>query len=103
MKGEATHGLAARLDGRLVGIAHYMFQTSIWFDDVCYLADLFVDETVRGQGAARALIEAVAAAGRPPRLPPFLLVPQQGKPPARIPHDQVARFAGFLRDAHSLA
>jgi len=57
MKGEATHGLAARLDGRLVGIAHYMFQTSIWFDDVCYLADLFVDETVRGQGAARALIE----------------------------------------------
>ncbi len=53
---------AARLDGQLVGIAHYMFQTSIWFDDVCYLADLFVDETVRGQGAARTLIEAVVAA-----------------------------------------
>src|SRR6266566_2922178 len=62
MKGEAMHGLAARLDGQLVGIAHYMFQTSIWFDDVCYLADLFVDETVRGQGAARTLIEAVVAA-----------------------------------------
>ena len=37
----------------VVGIAHYMFQASVWFDDVCYLADLFVDETVRGQGAAR--------------------------------------------------
>ena len=44
MKAEELHGLAARLDGRVVGIAHYIFHTSVWFDDVCYLADLFVDE-----------------------------------------------------------
>src|SRR3990167_8279063 len=64
MKAEELHGLAARLDGRVVGIAHYLFHASVWFDDVCYLADLFVDEAVRGQGAARALIEEVAAAAR---------------------------------------
>ncbi|MBX9947499.1 MAG: GNAT family N-acetyltransferase, partial [Reyranella sp.] len=64
MDGRDLHGLAARLDGRVVGIAHYLFHASVWFDEACYLADLFVDETVRGQGAARALIEAVAAAAR---------------------------------------
>ena len=50
MKGEATHGLAARLDGRLVGIAHYMFQTSIWFDDVCYLASNATINALRVRG-----------------------------------------------------
>ena len=64
MKAKELHGLAARLDGRVVGIAHYLFHASVWFDDVCYLADLFVDEQVRGQGAARPLIEAVRRGAR---------------------------------------
>ena len=97
MKGEAMHGLAARLDGRLVGIAHYTFQTSIWFDDVCYLADLFVDETVRGQGAARALIEAVAAAARARGCPRYYWLTKQDNTRARALYDKVARFAGFIR------
>ncbi len=64
----------------VIGIAHYTFQASIWFDDVCYLADLFVDEAVRGQRAARKLLEAVAAAAR-----------------ARGLYDKVARHVGFIR------
>ena len=97
MQGEAMHGLAARLDGRLVGIAHYTFQTSIWFDDACYLADLFVDETVRGQGAARALIEAVAAAARSRGCPRYYWQTKQDNTRARALYDKVARFAGFIR------
>jgi hypothetical protein len=31
--------------------AFYMFHTSIWFDDVCYLADLFVNETCTGSAS----------------------------------------------------
>jgi GNAT superfamily N-acetyltransferase len=97
MKGEEMHGLAARLDGRVVGIAHYMFHASIWFDDVCYLADLFVDETVRGQGAARALIEAVATAARARGCPRFYWLTKQDNARARTLYDKVARFAGFIR------
>ena len=96
MKGEAMRRLAARLDGRLVGIAHYTFQTSIWFDDACYLADLFVDETVRGQGAARALIEAVAAAARSRGCQRCYWQTKQDNTRARA-LDKVARFAGFIR------
>src|SRR5262245_58834882 len=64
MRGDELHGLAARLDGRLVGITHYFFHPHVWMDDVCYLQDLFVAEDVRGKGAARALIEAVAKAAK---------------------------------------
>ena len=103
MQGAAMHGLAARLDGQLVGIAHYTFQTSIWFDDICYLADLFVDETVRGQGAARALIEAVAAAARARGCPRYYWQTKQDNARARALYDKVARFAGFIRYDYPLA
>ena len=97
MKGEEMHGLAARLDGRVVGIAHYLFHTSIWFADVCYLADLFVDEAVRGQGVARALIEKVAAVARARGCPRFYWLTKQDNARARALYDKVARFAGFIR------
>jgi GNAT superfamily N-acetyltransferase len=55
-----SYGLVAEIDGRVVGIVHYSFQTSTWAPkSYCYLEDLFVDLQVRGQGAGRALIDAV--------------------------------------------
>lgn len=42
-------GLLATLDGRPVGLAHYLFHRSCWtVDNICYLQDLFADPDVRG-------------------------------------------------------
>lgn len=97
MEGKQLHGLAARLDGRVVGIAHFFFHTNVWVDEVCYLADLFVDEQVRGQGAARLLIEAVAGKARERGCQRYYWLTQQNNVRARGLYDQVARFAGFIR------
>ena len=103
MKADELHGLAARLDGRVVGIAHYLFHASVWFDNVCYLADLFVDETVRGQGAARALIEEVAAAARARGCPRYYWLTQTNNIRARGLYDKVARHMGFIRYDYPIA
>lgn len=95
MEEKELHGLAARLDGRVVGIAHYLFHANVWFDDVCYLADLFVDEAVRGQGAARLLIEAVADKARARGCARYYWLTKQDN--VRGLYDKVARFAGFIR------
>jgi GNAT superfamily N-acetyltransferase len=100
---QELHGLAARLDGRVIGIAHYMFQASVWFDDVCYLADLFVDETVRGRGTARALIEEVAGAARARGCPRYYWLTKQDNARARILYDKVARYVGFIRYDYPMA
>ncbi len=99
---DKVHGLGAHLDGRLVGIAHYLFHVHVWRDDVCYLQDLFVDQTVRGQGTARALIEAVAAAARQRGASRFYWQTKQDNARARALYDNVARFNGFVRYDYTL-
>ena len=59
------YGLVAEQDGKIIGIAHYLFRPSTWaVKDFCYLEDLFVDPAVRGTGAGRALIEALTEIAR---------------------------------------
>ena len=56
-------GLLAELDGRPIGLTHFLFHRTCWsVRDTCYLQDLFADPNVRGTGVGRALIESVYAA-----------------------------------------
>lgn len=90
-------GLGAHLDGQLVGIAHYMFHTSAWSTDACYLQDLFVDETVRGQGVGCALIEAIADAARANGASRYYWLTQDHNSKARTLYDKVGQYKGFIR------
>jgi len=102
LQDQEIHGLGARLDGQLIGIAHYHFHASIWRDSSCYLQDLFVDETVRGQGAARQLIDAVAEIARRRGAVRYYWQTKQDNTRARALYDKVARFRGFIRYDYAL-
>ncbi|GGP17373.1 GNAT family N-acetyltransferase [Nonomuraea glycinis] len=95
--GAELYGIGAHSDGKLVGIAHYLFHPTFWSSDACYLQDLFVDEAARGQGAARALIEWVARAARERDASRLYWTTKQDNTGARILYDRVARFHGFIR------
>ncbi|EJN08189.1 GNAT family N-acetyltransferase [Herbaspirillum sp. YR522] len=57
---EPVHALVAERHGQLLGLAHFLYhRNTIMAAPVCYLQDLFTLPAVRGQGIARALIEAL--------------------------------------------
>ena len=57
---EPVFAFVAELDGKLVGLTHCIFHRSTTqINPVCYLQDLFTNESVRGKGIGRKLIQAV--------------------------------------------
>jgi GNAT superfamily N-acetyltransferase len=94
---DGVHGLGGFVDGKLVGIAHYLFHTSIWAPSNCYLQDLFTLPSARGHGVARSLIEAVAARARLEGAARFYWLTQADNSVARVLYDKVAKHAGFIR------
>jgi len=96
MEGSELFGRAARLNGEVVGIVHYLFHANFWSPGACYLQDLYVDEKARGHGAARALIEEVARDANERGLPRLYWNTKQDNTLARALYDKVARYRGFI-------
>ena len=95
------YGFGARegsADAPLIGITHYLFHAHAWNDrEVCYLQDLFVDSTVRGQGAGRALVERVAAAARERGCFRLYWTTKEDNHRARRLYNLIAKYNGFIR------
>ncbi|SPH21633.1 hypothetical protein ASD8599_02385 [Ascidiaceihabitans donghaensis] len=91
-------GLVAELDGRLVGLTHYLFHRHGWkIENTCYLQDLYTDPAVRGQGVGKALIEAVYAAADAKNAPSVYWNTQDSNATARKLYDRIAQLTPFLK------
>ncbi len=94
---EPVHGIVAESNGKLVGLAHYIFHRStISITPVCYLQDLFTATEERGKGIARALINEVhkqAALAGSPRL--YWQTHETNATAMRL-YDKVAERSGFI-------
>jgi GNAT superfamily N-acetyltransferase len=94
---EPVHALVAVSEGRLVGLAHYLFhRTTTRIEPTCYLQDLFTVAEQRGTGVGRALINAVCERARlagPARV--YWLTHESNATAMKL-YDRVAQLSGFV-------
>jgi GNAT superfamily N-acetyltransferase len=94
---EPVYALVAEQQGRLLGLAHYLFHRStIQVGSTCYLQDLFTDERARHEGVGRALIQAVYDRARAAGAPRVYWQTHESNHTARALYDRVAERSGFL-------
>ncbi|MEI6700949.1 MAG: GNAT family N-acetyltransferase [Actinomycetota bacterium] len=91
-------GLLAERDGAVIGLAHFHVQTSTWADHgICYLEDLFVLPSARGQGVASLLINRVVALAREHGCSEVTWITRSDNVVARRLYDQLASLSPFVR------
>jgi len=100
---EPVYALVAAEDGRVTGLAHYLFHRSTTrLTDVCYLQDLFTAHEARGRGIGRKLIHAVYDAAKAAGSTRVYWQTQVTNAPGRALYDKVAEHNGFIVYTHEL-
>jgi GNAT superfamily N-acetyltransferase len=95
---EPMFGLVAEADGKLAGILNYVLHANTWSDrPVCYLEDLFVAPDVRGQGAGRALIQALVDLGRAAKWRRVYWQTRSTNATARALYDKIGTATDWVR------
>jgi GNAT superfamily N-acetyltransferase len=95
---EPMHGLAAILDGEIIGIVHYLYHRSTWtIGNYCYLQDLFTSEKARNRGIGRALIEAVYERAQANGASRVYWLTHETNTSAQALYDKVAARSGFIQ------
>ncbi|HVW55134.1 MAG TPA: GNAT family N-acetyltransferase [Rhizobiaceae bacterium] len=91
-------GLLALVDGKPVGLVHYIFHRTCWSEkNNCYLQDLYADPEMRGKGIGRALIEAVYAVADKRDAATVYWMTQEFNHTARLLYDRVAKKTPFIK------
>ena len=94
---EPVFGLVAEAEGRVCGIAHYLFHRSTSaIADSCYLQDLFTAEGMRGRGVGRALIEGVRSAAEARGITRLYWHTHETNATAQKLYDTLAQRTGFI-------
>ncbi len=92
------NALVAVLDGRVVGLTHYLFHRHAWkVEEVCYLQDLYAVPDVRGKGIGRALIEGVYAAADAQGVSSVYWLTQEFNDTARLLYDRIGVVTPFIK------
>ena len=90
-------GFIAHLDGKAVGLTHYLYHRSGWsLVNNCYLQDLFSDPSARGKGVGATLIEAVRQEAAKIGVTNVYWMTNEANATARKLYDRVARRTGFI-------
>ncbi|MGI9390094.1 MAG: GNAT family N-acetyltransferase [Boseongicola sp.] len=91
------HGLIAEIDGKPIGLTHYLFHRHGWkIENTCYLQDLYADPHVRGKGVGRALIEAVYSVADDAGSSSVYWLTQDFNAEARVLYDRIGKQTPFI-------
>ena len=94
----SQNAIVAMGSSKIVGLVHFIFHPHNWkIEDVCYLQDLCVLDTLRGQGIGRLLIEAVYDEADKRGAPTVYWLTQDFNKPSRLLYDKIATLTTFIK------
>ncbi|MDT8855609.1 GNAT family N-acetyltransferase [Paracoccaceae bacterium Fryx2] len=95
--GDGMHGRIAERGGQALGLVHFLYHPTCWkTGPVCYLQDIYTVPSARGQGVARALMQAVFTAADAAGAPDVYWLTAENNYPGRMLYDQLGVKTAFI-------